>query len=115
MEQRNALVIAGDRGYQGRSLFSTEDHLATLRAIGAGRCWRDRNPVRDGEDHPDRGRDEVMAEAQRSLLSEDGNAELRDLAFDAKADDFAFERERVRRAPRRRVPISGAPATVPVQ
>jgi cytochrome c2 len=33
MEQRNALVIAGEPGYRGRTLLSTEDQLATLRAV----------------------------------------------------------------------------------
>jgi hypothetical protein len=57
-----------------------------------------------------------MAASAAALGADGGDAELRDLAFDAKADGYAFEGERVRRAPKRRVPIAGrAAATAPVR
>jgi hypothetical protein len=54
----------------------------------------------------------LWPEAQKRLLAEGGEADLRELAFDAKADGFAFEGDRVKRAPKRRVEIPAASPAV---
>lgn len=110
MEQRNALAIAGERGYQGRTLLSTEDQLATLRALVPTVADEIATRYATAKIMPTATAARMWAEAQKRLLADGGDAELRDLAFDAKADGFAFEGERVRRAPKRRVPIVGLPA-----
>lgn len=113
MEQRNALVIGGERGYQGRKLLSTEDQLATLRAVAPTVAEEVTTRYATAKIAPAASIARLWPEAQKRLLTDGGEAELRDLAFDAKADGFAFEGDRVRRAPKRRVPITAAGVAAP--
>jgi hypothetical protein len=109
MEQRNALVITGERGYQGRPLLSTEDHLATLRTIAPVVADEIATRYATAKIAPTASVAQLWPEAQKRLLAEGGEADLRELAFDAKADGFAFEGDRVKHAPKRRVPIVASP------
>jgi hypothetical protein len=111
MEQRNALVIAGERGYQGRPLLSTEDQLATLRTIAPTVADEVATRYATVKIAPTASVAQLWPEAQKRLLADGGEADLREFAFDAKADGFAFEGDRVKRAPKRRVVIPAASAT----
>jgi hypothetical protein len=112
MEQRNALVIAGEPGYQGRPLLSTEDQLATLRTIAPNVADEVATRYATAKIAPTATVAQLWPEAQKRLLTDGGNADLRELAFDARAEGPAFGGEKVRPAPKRRVVIEPG-ATIP--
>jgi hypothetical protein len=101
-------------------LLSTEDQLATLRAIVPQVADEIATRYATAQIAPTDTVARLWPEAQKRLAAESGQADLRELAFGAKADGFAFEGERVRRVPKRRVeipapaPIAQAPPAAPV-
>jgi conjugative element/phage-associated large polyvalent protein len=113
MEQRNALVIAGEPGYAGRPLLSTEDQITTLRAVAPAVADEIATRYATAKIAPAATVAQLWPEAQKRLLTDGGEADLRELAFDAKADGFAFEDERVKRAPKRRVVIPASSTVAP--
>jgi hypothetical protein len=109
IEQRNALRIVGEPGYAGRKLLSAEDQLAVIRAISPEAADEIAARYAVAKIAPTETVARLWPEAQQRLLAEGSEAELRDLSYDAKADGYAFEADRVKRAPKRRLPIAAPP------
>jgi hypothetical protein len=110
MEQRNALVILGERGYENRKLLSVEDEFAVLRAKLP--AIADELAARYATERIYKTDEIAKAwpQAQRRLLREGGDADLRDLAVDVRSEGPAFEGQRVRHAQRtRRIEIPALP------
>ena len=116
MEQRNALVILGERGYESRKLLSVEDEFGVLQAKLP--AIADELGARYATARISKTAEEAKAwpQAQRRLLREGGAADLTDLAADVRSEGPAFEGERVRHPQRRRrVEIPPLPAAVAVE
>jgi hypothetical protein len=107
MEQRNALVIAGEPGYQGRKLLSTEDQWRTLQAVTPKVASEIASRYASAKILPTEAVAKAWPEAQRRLLSEGSNADISDLSFDAEIDGYAFDAERESKPKKRRIPIAG--------
>jgi hypothetical protein len=110
-EQQNALIISGQPGYVGRQLLSAEDQFAVLRALSPQVAEEIATRYANARIVPTKQVAALWPEAQRRLLSDGSEADLKDLAFESRDDGWAFEGERTRRSPRRRVPIPAAAAT----
>lgn len=105
IEQRNAMVMTGQKGYEGRPLLSAEDQFAVVRA---------QSPEAGAELATRYATNKILTtgavarawpEAQRRLLADGTQADIRDLSIDAKAEGWAFDGEAVRRPRPRRAPI----------
>lgn len=112
MEQRNALTIMKEKGYEDRKVISTADQLATIRAIDARVADEIAARYAMQKIAPTAAIARAWPEAQRRLLQDGSQADLRDLAMDAKADGYEFGADRVSRPARRRVPIPAAGAAL---
>ena len=110
IEQRNAMVLTQQKGYEGRPLLSAEDQFAVIKAqspeAGAELATRyATNKILTTEAVA-----KAWPEAQKRLLADGTDAEIRDLSIDAKAEGWAFDGDAVRKPKPRRAPIiPGAP------
>jgi hypothetical protein len=113
MEQRNALVILGERGYEGRKLLSVEDEFGVLHAKLPAIAEELAARYATARIYKTEEEAKAWPQAQRRLLREGSAAELRDLALDVRAEGPAFEGARVSRPQRRRVvEIPALPAEI---
>lgn len=109
MEQRNALTIMRDKGYEDRKVLSTEDQLATIRALDPRVADEIATRYATKKIAPTDAVARAWPEAQRRLLQDGSQADLSDLALDAKADGYAFGADRVKRPQKRRLVIPSSP------
>lgn len=110
IEQHNAMVMTRQRGYENQPLLSAEDQFAVLKAHSPVAAAELATRYATNRILPTETVAKLWPEAQRRLLADGTQAEIRDLALDAKADGWAFGGEAVRKPQRRRVPITpGAP------
>lgn len=110
IEQRNAMVLTGQKGYEGRPMLSAEDQFAVLKAQAPDAAAELATRYATNKILPTDTVAKLWPEAQRRLLADGTQAEIHDLALDAKSDGWAFGGEAVRRPQRRRISIDpGAP------
>ncbi|AWV18824.1 hypothetical protein A3862_27480 [Methylobacterium sp. XJLW] len=105
IEQRNALVLTGQKGYEGRPMLSAEDQFAVLKAQSPVAAAELATRYATNKILPTDTVAKLWPEAQRRLLADGTQAEIRDLALDAKVDGWAFDGDAVRKPQRRRVGI----------
>lgn len=105
IEQRNALVLTEQKGYEGRPMLSAEDQFAVLKAQSPVAAAELATRYATNKILPTDTVAKLWPEAQRRLLADGTQAEIRDLALDAKVDGWAFDGDAVRKPQRRRVSI----------
>ncbi|MBP27842.1 LPD38 domain-containing protein [Methylobacterium sp.] len=116
IEQRNAMVLTGQKGYEGRPMLSAEDQFAVLKAQSPVAAAELATRYATNKILPTDTVAKLWPEAQRRLLADGTQAEIRDLALDAKVDGWAFDGDAVRKPQRRRVgidPSAPPPARTP--
>ncbi|MGX9983974.1 LPD38 domain-containing protein [Methylobacterium fujisawaense] len=105
IEQRNAMVLTQQKGYEGRPMLSAEDQFAVLKAQSPVAAAELATRYATNKILPTDTVAKLWPEAQRRLLADGTQAEIRDLALDAKVDGWAFDGDAVRKPQRRRVGI----------
>lgn len=105
IEQRNAMVLTGQKGYEGRPMLSAEDQFAVLKAQAPQAAAELATRYAANKILPTDTVAKLWPEAQRRLLADGTQAEIRDLALDAKVDGWAFDGDAVRKPQRRRVAV----------
>lgn len=115
MEQRNALVIAGEAGYKGRPLISPDDQLAVIRAISPKIAAEVATRYAQAKVYRLDLIAKAWPEAEKLLIREGGNADLSDIRGDVVEGGYQFGGQGVGRVHKRRVtippPLSPSPPT----
>lgn len=90
MERRNSLVMVGDAGYVGRPLLSLTDQMAALRAQSPAVADELARRYATAKVLPTDEVAKAWPQARSRLLAQGSEADLSDLAPDAKAADWEF-------------------------
>jgi hypothetical protein len=116
IEQHNTNVMIGDPKYAGRNLLSADDALNVIRVRNPEAADEIARRYAGAKILPTDDVAKARPIARLRLLSEGDQASLRDLAVEASVDGYQFGELREKRTRRkRRVPIAGESAGVPLQ
>ena len=107
-EMRNALVMVGDKGYEGRSVLDAGQQFKVIEAISPEVAAEVSRRYATGKVLPAASVAEVWPEARKRLLQDGSEADLSDLTSDANAAGYEFGGERTSKREKRRKAIKGA-------
>lgn len=112
MEMRNALVIMKEPGYEGRPIFDPNDVMERIvhlsPEIGAEIAAR----YATNRIYTTTATQQAWPKLRDQLVRSGSEADIRDLAYDAKSAGYEFGGERVKKPVKRRTVIEGQRATV---
>lgn len=106
-EMRNALVMVGDKGYEGRPVLDTGKQFEIIKAISPEVGEEVARRYATGKVLPAASVAEVWPQMRKRLLQDGSEADISDLTSDASAAGYEFGGERTKRRERRRGPIKG--------
>ena len=115
LEQRNALVLTRQPGYEGRPLLSAEDQFAVIRAQSPAAADELATRYATMKVYPTATVAKLWPEMEKRLLADGSQAEVHEFGLDARGDGYAFGGDPVRRPQKRRTVIdfTAPPANVP--
>ena len=108
-EMRNALVMVGDKGYEGRPILDTGKQYEIVKAISPEVGEEVARRYATGKVLPAASVAEVWPQARKRLLQDGSEADISDLTADANAAGYEFGGERTKRREKRRGSIKGKP------
>jgi Large polyvalent protein associated domain 38 len=111
MEMRNALVMIGDQGYQGRKLFDIRDQFNVLKAISSEVADELSRRYATAKIYKADYVNGVWPEIRSALVAGGSAADLSGYADDAKSEGYEFDGERTKRRLKQRGAIPAAGAT----
>lgn len=109
MEMFNALTILKAPGYEGRAILDTLPTLEKIGKISPEVAEDIAARYATAKIYTTQAVRAAYPQLQRRLLQDGSNADIGDLAFDAKGEGYEFSGDRVRKPPKLRAPISGVP------
>lgn len=113
MEMRNALVITKEPGYEGRSIFDTNDVMDRIRNKSPEIANEIATRYAVAKIYKTETVQNAWPQLRDQLVQNGSKADVRMLAYDAKAQGYAFDGTRVKRPQKRRVAVEGSPAPQP--
>jgi hypothetical protein len=113
MEMRNSFAIMKEPGYANRALLDTAPTLEKIRKIAPNVADEIATRYATQKIFTTKAAAAAYSQLQSMVLRDGSEADISGLVDDAKADGYEFGGERVRRPPKRRVPISGSALTPP--
>lgn len=114
-EMRNALVMLGDKGYEGRPILDTEKQFQILKAISPEVGDEVARRYATLKVLPTASIAELWPQMKKRLLQDGSEADVSDLTSDANVVGYEFGGERTKRREKRRGPIKGTPQPEAVQ
>jgi hypothetical protein len=110
MEMRNALVILGEPGYVGRPVLDTRDTMTKIRAASPEVANEIATRYATAKIYTTDAVRQAWPILRDEVKRHGSDADVRDLAYDAKAEGYEFGGERVKKQQKRRVTVQPAAA-----
>lgn len=110
MEMRNAFVITGEKGYEGRPMYEPGDVLELIRNISPTTANEIATRYATAKIYSTNAVRQAWPRLRDELVRYGSQADIRSLAGDAKSEGYEFGGDRVRKPGVRRAPIAGADA-----
>jgi hypothetical protein len=105
MEMRNALVIVGEPGYVGRPVLDVSDTMTKIRALSPAVANEIETRYATNRIYTTKSVQQAWPILRDEVVRHGSEADVRDLALDAKAEGYEFGGERVRKPAKRRISI----------
>ncbi len=110
MEMRNAFVIMGEKGYEGRPMYDPQDVMDTIRSIAPTVADEIATRYATSKIYTTDAVRQAWPKLRDELIRYGTDAEIRGLASDARIEGYEFGGTRVRKPGVRRAPIAGTQA-----
>ncbi len=111
MSMRNALVVVGEPGYASRQVLDPNDTMDKIRAISPVIADEIATRYATAKVYSVEAVRKAWPQLRDRVVRDGSEADVRELAFDAKADGYQFNGTKAKRPGIPRRPIPGVPAT----